>query len=51
MARTTTTKTPTGKKKPSSPDTLIRSGKDSKTELSEDELKKVSGGLKLDYKI
>ena len=33
-----------------SPDTLVKTDKTGKVELSEDELKKVSGGLKLDYK-
>ncbi len=33
-----------GKKKPASPETLIKGGKTGKPELSEDELKDVSGG-------
>jgi len=33
-----------GAKKPTSPDTLIKGGKTGKVELSEDELKDVSGG-------
>ncbi len=33
-----------GKKKPASPDTLVKGGKIDKTELSEDQLKDVSGG-------
>jgi hypothetical protein len=34
-----------GKKKPASPDSLIKGGKTAEVELSEDELKDVSGGL------
>lgn len=34
----------TEKKKPGSPDTLIKGGKSDKVELSEDELKDVTGG-------
>jgi hypothetical protein len=37
-------KTSPGAKKPASPDTLIKGGKTGKIELSEDELKDVSGG-------
>lgn len=49
MARTTDTgkQKPSGKKKPSSPEQLIKDGKESKTELSEDELKDVTGGFKI----
>jgi bacteriocin-like protein len=50
MARSTDISKTTGKKKPASPDTLVKTDKTGKVELSEDELKKVSGGLKLDYK-
>jgi bacteriocin-like protein len=47
MARSTISKT-TGKKKPASPDTLVKTGKTGKVGLSEDELKKVSGGSKIE---
>lgn len=41
---TDTQKSATAKKKPASPDTLTKSGEAGKVELSEDELKDVSGG-------
>jgi bacteriocin-like protein len=37
-------KTTPGAKKPASPDTLIKDSKTGKVELSEDELKNVTGG-------
>ena len=37
-------KTSPGKKKPPSPDTLVKGGKTDQVELSEDELKDISGG-------
>jgi hypothetical protein len=39
-------KTSPGKKKPPSPDTLVKGSKTDKFELSEDELKDISGGTK-----
>jgi bacteriocin-like protein len=45
MARTNIKgKTSPNKKKPTSPDDLVKAGKAGKAELSEDELKEVSGG-------
>ena len=39
-----TTKTPTEKKKPASPDSVVKGDKTGKAELTEDQLKDVSGG-------
>ena len=41
---TDTSKKPRPGKKPTSPDTLVKSGKKGTAELSEDELKDVAGG-------
>ena len=44
-------KKPRGKKKPSSPDALVKAGRAGKPELTEDELRDVTGGSPLAYKI